>query len=234
MSICYFYIIVIAEYFIYLPFPLSIIEFMASRIQPMIYPWLMISYIQCCSHRGNILEYSLTLLIFAIGLDSIRHEVLGSWHPYHISYWCCDRNRHYFWTIDISAITKQYWNSQWCINTMIIYWILFVYYYLYSGIYLLLLSSLFTFILSANKILGVMNYFQCPMENYESGFFPILSSTLNWQGNFWVILFIFSIFDIELILGFFFIFSTKSYASYLFMLFIFDLFFLDIYFYIIN
>ena len=97
-------------------------------------------------------------------------------------------------------------------------------------LFLLFVPLFFTFILSANKLLGFMNYCQCPIENYECGFFFILTSTFNLQGNYWGILFIYMLLDCELILGLFYIFSIKSYNSYLFMLFIFDLFFFDIYF----
>ena len=100
--------------------------------------------------------------------------------------------------------------------------------------FVLFIPLFFTFILSANKLLGFMNYSSCPIENYESGFFLILSFTFNSTGNYWGTLFIYMLLDCELILGLFYIFSIKSYNSYLFMLFIFDLFFFDIYFNIIH
>ncbi len=77
--------------------------------------------------------------------------------------------------------------------------------------------------------MGVMNYCQSPIENYECGFFLILIFIFNLQGNYWAILFIFIIFDCELILGLFYIFMIKSYNSYFFTPSISDLLSIDLY-----
>ncbi len=67
----------------------------------------------------------------------------------------------------IDCCSRRYIITSW--------WILIFYLFFY----LLSLSSFFTFILSANKILGVMNYCHCLTENYECGFFPISIFIMN-------------------------------------------------------
>jgi len=112
----------------------------------------------------------------------------------------------------------------------LLYLFTFVFLFLYILMLFCVLISLVLVFLSVNKILGFMNSSQSPSSNYECGFYPLLTSNFRFKVNYWMILFLFLIWDLELILGIFYIFSVNSLSSYIVQLLIFDLFFFDLYF----